>query len=252
MSMNGQGAKVTYLEALIEHPALYELGIASQSGIEAKALRFVFQQAAGELPPSITPLNRQQQAVQNAVEEIGMRYDLYEAYYEDFFGEAPHSKNPLIIALFCNRRIYDANCPQNDENGDMVYTEKHFDEKDVIDATYIFDQAYELERSGYNPEFEEPILESIFLAHIFAIEYLNNLGESLKDHPFEAYSQEDVADVMKEFKDIRSYLRVNTGIGAELITFLEGLEAELESACPAVPICLERKIPYPANDMYYA
>lgn len=249
MSINGQNAEVTYLAALIEHPALHELGIPSQNGIEAQALRFVFQQAVEDLPPSTSALNRQQKAAQNAVEEVGIRYALYEQHYEDFF-KGPHRKNPLIIALFCNVRTLDANSPQADDNGDMIYTENHFDEKDVIDANHIFDQAYELGQSGYQPEIEEPIEESIFLAHIFAIEYLNEMGESLNENPFEEYTQQDIIDKVKEFKDIRSYLRADTEIGAELQVFLDGLEAELESAWPEVQICNDRQIPYPANDFH--
>ena len=242
-------AQVTNLAALIDQPMLYELGIADHSGFEAQALHFVFQRVAADMPKAKSQLVQQQIAARNTVEEVGMQYAPYKEYYEVFF-KGPHKVKPFLLALFCGPRVCDINAPDTDETGEMIFTEKHFDEKDAIDATYIFDQAHELDNHGYLPEVEEPIEESIFLSHIHALVHLSEIGESLESAPFEDYTPDELSDIQKEFKDIRSYLRLNTEIGAFIQQMMDGLVAELESSWPGLSVCTQRSIPYPANDIW--
>ncbi len=223
-----------------------ELGIAEHKDFERSILRFVFQNAADwrtknpqyEVPNEMSA---------EALSLIGTRYAFYQEFHEDFF-RGEERERVLLLALLSHYNIHDANAPLPDDEGVLQYTARHFDEDDILEATRIFDDACELERCGDDGSAVNLSLESIFLAHIYAIEDLSEMANDLEHSPFENYLPEEIRETIREFEKIRTYLRPDTEIGERLQIQLCGLEDELHSACPEIMTCLKRDIPFPAND----
>ncbi len=221
-----------------------ELGIAEHKEFERGILRFVFQNAA-DLPSNETlPADKMSTG---EISKIGTRYAFYQEFHEDFF-KGEENERALLLALLSHYKIHDANAPLPDEDGTLQYTERHFDENDILDAVRIFDDACELERCGNDDSTVNLSSESIFLAHIYSIEYLTDMADDLEHSPFEDYLPEEVRETLREFKKIKTYLRPDTEIGERLQIQIYGLEDELHSACPEITTCLKRNIPFPAND----
>lgn len=184
---------------------------------ELNAMRFMFRMYSDELPKTGNRCTHTKIVAEAVIEKIEFRYDLYKHFVDDFFKlSARYDHKAIAHAVICDGYTTQANEEHRTHNDYQV-------EETILKACNIRDDALLLESAGMPEDISIIEPESIFLAHIHAIENLKELEESLEDHSI----QELQKYFLKEFPVIRSFIMPDTLIGKKLEEFLDHMSAEI-------------------------
>jgi hypothetical protein len=210
--------------------------LSAHNDADARALRFMHAVMGDELKTANTNrAHKNQVANEIAIEKVEFRYDLFKTYVESFF---PFDYKPdveaLIIATICDEYVSYAAPPEEGPDFPPSPLHNFLDHETVYRAMALWEKACGIEGNGI-PTDEPVAYESIFLAHINALENLRELEEMMGE-----YSPEDLGHIMnKDLAPIAYFVDTRTEIGKVLQEFRDhvaGIITEItRAAAPAVP-----------------
>lgn len=197
------------------------------------AMKYMYRMIKDEIPLSSS--EKHKEIGELTKEKIEFRYDLHNALVEDFFCFEEFDRDALLLAVICDEYVTHINEPYFDqvhdddgakEDDEIPHRNDGFDDALVLRANTIWEEST-LYASGGLEEGSDPLSrESLFLAHINAMqdlqEHEHNLGEYDEDVAHEILN--------KDLPAMRAFADKDTEIGRHLLKFVEHMEQEI-SAC---------------------
>jgi len=209
---------------------LEALHILEHQILETKAVRFLFQKLQKD---EATATSSQAKVNEHVVKEIIDRYEFlyacFDSYIDDFV-TVTKSKNrdAAILSLICDAYAHEINQP--DSTGKIQ--NDGFDEHMAALANSYYEESVEI--LGEKVDLEEFAFESIFLAHVHAMDVLDSFESG-----FDYYLEEDIRKFHKEALEImRHFVQPQWQIGRQLKVFIESIDRRIVESlkAPVIPL----------------
>lgn len=228
--------RVTDLSCFNIHAVWRYFSLHPMTEMEKLAMQYVLNCERQEFAFK-SPVEQNRLAVERTISQIECRYDLYKEQCENFerIADVKFDHDALSIAVICrdhmNRLAHSIiACDDSDKKLWMEALPKDVCER----AVFMIAESESIENDD-DYYHDEAIQESFFLAHIGAIEILQDLQGRLDDMTI----AETRRIISANIPAIKRYMRSNTSIGSKIEDKLGPLEAitseEMEPYLPLQP-----------------
>lgn len=209
--------------------------LSPEATIERAAMKYMYRMIKDESPPSSSEKHKEIGDITK--EKIEFRFDLYKGLSEDFFFGKKFDKDALSLAVICDEYVTHINEPYFDqvhdddgaeEDDEIPHRRDGFDDDLVLRANTIWEDSMIHGSGGVNDDSAPLSRESLFLAHINAIQDLHEHEQNLDEY------DEDVLERIrnKEIPEMRAFADKDTEIGNHLLKFLAHIEQEISAYLP--------------------
>lgn len=216
------------------------------------AMNFMFRTYKDELPGSVSYTARSKAAAALTNESIEFRYCLFKEFEEDFFKGQKIERDALAIAVICNEYTPHINEPCQDKDGNLKPQYDGVDTELAELANIFWEESVSLESRGSLAYEVSP--ESIFLAHIIAMEAFAKYEAEMDEEDGNGYEDETLSGIVnKDIPAIRAFLRLDTEIGQQLKNVIDHFQDQYEAYMedisePPPPRPQLRLVPSPSRD----
>ena len=229
-------AEIKLLSDFNGDQVIKHFNLSSTHTLEHAAMIFMYRQIREEMAGAF-PDNAQKhkEIIDLTIEEIQFRFDLYNVLSADFFFDDKINHASLSLAIICGQYIEHINAPCHDSfENDVIdrpvrFHDDGIDEDTLTEALLMFEDARTLLEYGQPPIINVMSPESLFLAHIKAMEKLRNIESGDEE-------VEDVTTLLdEELPRLRTILRLETELGRKLGDFIDHIEALYKPSPPPKP-----------------
>ena len=206
-------------------------GLTSEHRVEYAAMHFMFRMIKEEI--AIDYPDKAQKYSEIAactIAHMETRFNFYNEMAADFFYGDYIEKDALCLAVICGNFLQRLNdeyprelhAPEEPTN----YRNDGIDSETILCALNMYEDVKNLRENGKPVEEYGMCCESVFLAHIYALDWLCDVESGVEEI-------DDLDKFLeKDLPNIRSFVRADTEIGRELAKYLdhmEGLMAPIEA-----------------------
>lgn len=199
--------------------------------VETAAIRYLFAMMQEEL--NIRTGSKAENNVQvgkATIEKISFRFDLFKEFSGQFFAfDDKPDRLALVLAVICDEYINHAAPPEEDEDFKPEPLHNYLDHAMVRRAVAMWEEAIEIETIGLCDETTYQ-RESLFLAHINAMEHLRDIELSL-----DGFDNEELEKTLKDLERITALTDKSTKIGKVLAEFTGIVTAQVKEVLSETP-----------------
>ena len=199
--------------------------------VETAAIRYLFAMIQEEL--NIRTGNKAENNLEvgkATTEKISFRFDLFKEFSDTFFRfDKKPDMQALVLAVICDEYINHAAPPEEDEDFKPEPLHNYLDHAMVRHAMAIWEEAIEIETIGLSGEITYQ-RESLFLAHINAIERLREIELS-----FDGFDEEELQKTLAALERTVTFTDKDTKIGVILAEFTGVVTAQVKEALDEAP-----------------
>lgn len=206
----------------------FDLGPAHHD--ERVAMAFVYDMILEEENKKLDKDARRFFASDKTIENTEFDFRVHRYYAEDFFeGEDIFDTRALVYALYCGRRLEQANDEieqTQDEirrNAPPRFHGEDFVELSLQNAIDMLEEAESMCAGVWLNPSKQPYTESFFIAHVNGIKALREFQKNMDEH-----SIEELDDFAKNFlKPYKNLAQPHKNIGAELLAQIDMTERKI-------------------------
>lgn len=215
---------------------------------EEQAMAFLYRMLEEELDghPS-DRIERQKLVTSLTIETIWPLLEKYSLYKRDFpLSTELENSQALSLAIICGDYAHRINEPlpvqhhHNDNDDTCILRDDGFDEIIAGRASYFQDAAKDIVESGLPEDVDRPEPEIIFLAHLRAMEKLQEIEEN-----FHALDNDDLISLLqRDLPAINSFLHPQYAVGDDLRRWCDTMERRVVENIPSAFLPPPRPKPF--------